>query len=91
MLWVERPSTMRCVRIRKISPFRAQKSPDSNGIEGPAQGGKKAEVKKPKKTDEEVLKTPENPVRATKTPTSEEIGFINRREHRRQHREDRAL
>ena len=50
-----------------------------------------ADVKKPIKTDERVLKTPDNPVRGPKAPESEEIGFIVRREHRRQHRRDRAL
>ena len=50
-----------------------------------------ADVKKPTKTDETVLKTADKPVRRARPPASEEIGFIIRREHRRQHREDRSL
>ncbi|NNC36808.1 MAG: hypothetical protein HKO02_05095 [Hyphomonadaceae bacterium] len=46
---------------------------------------------KPEPKENEKVKSEATPKRRRKAPKSEEIGFIVRREHRRQHREDRAL
>jgi hypothetical protein len=48
-------------------------------------------VKNPVDTENESEDKVERPFQGRKVRTSKEIDFIVRREHRRQHREDRAL
>ena len=83
---------MRCVRIRKnFSILGAMLSPYSNGIEGRAKEKAMTKVKNPGDKANESEDKVERPFGGPKARSSEEIDFIVRREHRRQHREDRAI